>query len=354
MLRKKPKIKEVESFPSTLAGFGYYVKPDGSIRSIQSDTPYDFEYKLKDRPYNEARYEAFTKIIADMVVQKLEQLPLNMIKAPVPSNVTIGSSEPHTYILMTRDAMTTPDKLLVLIPGSQISIGQWSRRVMCDDNINEGSMITTCLKALEQGYQVIITNPNANYWFDHQSWTKRTGPKSIYIPQSDTPENHINHVFEHYIKPSAASDIVIMGQGWAGHLIEEQLNSNFDLFKKRVKAIALADSVHSRDMVEGDDKRVFLFEKVMNWMASVEEKKDAIIRDPRFGCTCISAGVEIADFTLPTSLNDMFKFLQGEFGDQTTEDEIVTDSFRQELEENELEDLNEFVTVVDRDSNVEI
>jgi hypothetical protein len=81
-----------------------------------------------------------------------------------------------------------------------------------------------------------------------------------------------------------------MGQGWAGHIIEEQLNSNFDWFKEKVKAIALADSVHSRDIIEGDDKRVFLFEKVTNWMASVEEKKDAIIRDPRFGCTCISAG----------------------------------------------------------------
>lgn len=36
MLRKKTKSKEIESFPQTLAGFGYYVKPDGSIRSIQS------------------------------------------------------------------------------------------------------------------------------------------------------------------------------------------------------------------------------------------------------------------------------------------------------------------------------
>jgi hypothetical protein len=65
-------------------------------------------------------------------------------------------------------------------------------------------------------------------------------------------------------------------------------------------------------------------------------------------------GVEIADFTLPTSLDDMFKFYQLQFGEQTLEDEIVTNSFKQEMEENELEDLNEFVTVVDRDDNVEI
>lgn len=122
------------------------------------------------------------EIIADMVVQKLEQPPLNMVKAAAPANVTIGSSEPHTYILMTPDALTTPDKLLILIPGSQISIGQWSRRVMCDDNINEGSMISTCLKAVEQGYQVIITNPNANYWSDNQSWVRVTSISQTCLP----------------------------------------------------------------------------------------------------------------------------------------------------------------------------
>jgi hypothetical protein len=127
-------------------------------------------------------YFYFPEIIADMVVQKLEQPPLNMVKAAVPANVTIGSSEPHTYILMTPDALTTPDKLLILIPGSQISLGQWSRRVMCDDNINEGSMISTSLKALEQGYQVIITNPNANYWSDNQSWVRVTSISCACLP----------------------------------------------------------------------------------------------------------------------------------------------------------------------------
>ena len=105
-----------------------------------------------------------------MVLQKLEQKPLSLIKAPVPFNATLGSSEPHTFILMSEKALTTPDKLLILIPGSQVQIGQWSRRVMCDENINDGSMATVCSKAFSQGYEVIITNPNANYWSANQSW----------------------------------------------------------------------------------------------------------------------------------------------------------------------------------------
>jgi hypothetical protein len=128
----------------------------------------------------------------------------------------------------------------------------------------------------------------ANKEFDTQ--IKRTGAKCITITGNETPEEHIEHVFSHYLKEAQATKIVIMGQGWAGHLLGEQLNSNFDIFKDKVKAIALADSVHSRDLINGDEKRVYLFEKVANWMTSAEDKKGDIIRDPRFGCTCISAG----------------------------------------------------------------
>lgn len=174
-----------------------------------------------------------------------------------------------------------------------------------------------------------------------------------------------------------------MGQGWAGHLLGEQLNNNFDIFKDKVKAIALADSVHSRDLIEGDEKRVYLFEKVANWMTSAEDKKGEVIRDPRFGCTCISAGkfrtirkdssraflynfclycvgVEISDFALPTSLDDMFKFYRRQFGEEAAsddeeslEEELITDAARQAIDQEKLEELQEFVTVVDKDSTVD-
>jgi hypothetical protein len=36
MFRKKVKRKETEVFPDNIADYGYYIKPDGAIRSIQS------------------------------------------------------------------------------------------------------------------------------------------------------------------------------------------------------------------------------------------------------------------------------------------------------------------------------
>ncbi|KAJ2963268.1 hypothetical protein NQZ79_g1671 [Umbelopsis isabellina] len=336
MFRKKHKAKQAEVFPKSLAEYGYYIKPDGSIRSLQS------------------------ALINDMVIQRIQQAPLNMVKASVPPNVELDSTTPHACIFMTKDALTTTDKLLVLVPGSQVNAGTWSRRIMCDENINEGSMLTTCYKAVKAGFEIIITNPNANYWSNDKAYIKRTDANCITIPGSDTPEEHVEHVFNHYLKTAPASRIAIMGQGWAGHLLGEQLNNNFDLFKDKVKAIALADSVHSRDLIEGDEKRVYLFEKVANWMTSAEDKKGEIIRDPRFGCTCISAGVEISDFALPTSLDDMFKFYRRQFDEETTsdeegsvEDEFITDAARQAIDQEKLEELQEFVTVVDKDSAVD-
>lgn len=69
-----------------------------------------------------------------------------------------------------------------------IRIGQWSRRVLCDENIyvsrmerkyrvdddidnnQTGSMMDTTRRFQEKGYEVIILNPNGNYWYNNRAW----------------------------------------------------------------------------------------------------------------------------------------------------------------------------------------
>jgi hypothetical protein len=149
----------------------------------------------RDQAYNEARYEALigtypphydmtrsneslshipSALINDMAIQRMQQAPLNLVRAPVPSNVELDSNTPHAHIFMTKDALTTTDKLLVLVPGSQVDPGIWSRRIMCDENINDGSMLTTCYKAVKAGFEIIITNPNANYWSNNKAYVGST------------------------------------------------------------------------------------------------------------------------------------------------------------------------------------
>ncbi|RUS14019.1 hypothetical protein BC937DRAFT_94461, partial [Endogone sp. FLAS-F59071] len=50
------------------------------------------------------------------------------------------------------------------------SVGQWSRRVIIDDNIYVGSMLDTMARVRKEGYEVFIFNPNENFWWKGKGW----------------------------------------------------------------------------------------------------------------------------------------------------------------------------------------
>lgn len=83
-----------------------------------------------------------------------------------------------------------------------------------------------------------------------------------------------------------------------------------DFFKKRVRAVAMADSTHSSDLLKGNDKRAWMrnvsnvfkrihwtilcidkysIQHVVNWAVSSEPRGQPIT-DNRFGCDCLSSG----------------------------------------------------------------
>lgn len=57
--------------------------------------------------------------------------------------------------------------------------------------------------------------------------------------------------------------------------------------------------------------------------------------DVRFGCTNISSGEEIADYTLPTMLKDIMNFIFVKMGD------IEVNSDQEESDDDELKELTE-------------
>ncbi|OAD07578.1 hypothetical protein MUCCIDRAFT_154707, partial [Mucor lusitanicus CBS 277.49] len=132
--RRKVNVEEKPPIPDNLEDFGYVLKENGEIRSITQDLPYEFDYLPKDRPYNEERYDKFINIIGDIVEERLQQAPYNFQKVIVPIGAD-PAKDIHSYIYMTPNALTTTDKLMVMIPGNNTRIGQWSKRVMCDNSI---------------------------------------------------------------------------------------------------------------------------------------------------------------------------------------------------------------------------
>lgn len=119
-----------------------------------------------------------------------------------------------------------------------------------------------------------------------------------------------------------------------------------DFIKERVKAVAMLNSVHSKNMINEGGPRSFMFDNCVNWVSS-EVKKGQTVQDLRFGCTCISSEVEIADFTLTEMLDDFMKFIFIKMGDIEVPDEEDDDDEDLKLSKEEIEEHLENVTVLD-------
>ncbi|KAI9357452.1 hypothetical protein BD770DRAFT_388768 [Pilaira anomala] len=339
--RRFVKKEEKPVIPTTIDGFGYVIKENGEIRHKQTDEPYKFDFLARDRPYNEERYKVFIDLVGDVVEEKLQAAPYNFQKVIVPIGAD-PSKDVHSYIYMTPNAMTTTDKVIVFIPGNHTRIGQWSRRVMCDESIVTGSMMHITDLVREKGYEVIILNSNGNYWYDNRAWDapKAHCTEIIEVPGSETPENHCQYVFHHFIRNVKAEKVAVLAMGWGGHGFTLALNNEFDFIKEHVKAVAMTNSVHARDLIEGEGKRAFMFDNCVNWVVSTA-KKGEVLQDLRYGCTSISSEQEIADFTLNAMLEDIMRFIYIKMGDiepaqEESEDE---DDGNRELTKEELADL---------------
>ncbi|KAG0785722.1 hypothetical protein G6F57_009165 [Rhizopus arrhizus] len=312
MYRRRKIIKEEKpEIPKTLDEFGYVLKENGEIRSKSED------------------------LIGDEVEKRLEAEPYNFQVKTIPTDAD-PSKDPHSFIYMTPNALTTTDKLIVFIPGNHTRIGQWSRRVLCDENIYTGSMMDTTRRFQEKGYEVIILNPNGNYWYNNRAWDCPE-PHSIHVtmvPGSEDPEKHCQYVFNHFIKNLKAEKIAVLALGWGGHAFTQAFDENFDALQGRIKCAAMSNSVHSSDMLKNEGTRRWLFDNCINWVVSAKAKGE-IITDPRFGCTCISSNLEISDFTLTECIDDIMDFIFVKMGDierkeiEEDEDEITL----QEVEE---------------------
>lgn len=67
-----------------------------------------------------------------------------------------------SFIFKSTDALQN-EKLMVLIHGSgAVRAGQWSRKLIINEDIDTGSQLPYIRRALADGYGVIVMNPNLN------------------------------------------------------------------------------------------------------------------------------------------------------------------------------------------------
>ncbi|KAM6148752.1 cotranscriptional regulator ARB2A [Erethizon dorsatum] len=174
-------------FPDTLEGFEYAFNEKGQLRHIKTGEPFVFNYREDLHRWNQKRYEALGEIITKYVYELLEK-DCNLKKITIP--VDAIESEPKSFIFMSEDALTNPQKLMVLIHGSGVvRAGQWARRLIINEDLESGTQIPFIKRAVhvsaisffwhsivllcvvkfflmsfqKEGYGVIVLNPNENY-----------------------------------------------------------------------------------------------------------------------------------------------------------------------------------------------
>lgn len=115
-----------------------------------------------------------------------------------------------------------------------VRAGQWARSVCINDTINRGTVFPAVEAALEQGYSVLIANPNLN--MDPET-RKR-------VPGNDSPDAHVRYMWQKFIRDCPAEGIYMIAHSMGGSCATYLMQAFKQEFISRVKAIAFTDSVH--------------------------------------------------------------------------------------------------------------
>ncbi|XP_049651806.1 cotranscriptional regulator FAM172A isoform X5 [Accipiter gentilis] len=241
-------------FPDTLEGFEYIFNEKGQLRHIKTGEPFVFNYREDLHRWNQKRYEALGEIITKYVYELL-QTECHLKKVTLPVDAT--ESEPKSFIFMSEDALTNPDKLLVLIHGNGVvRAGQWARRLIINEDLDSGTQIPYIKRAIEEGYGVIVLNPNENYievektkaqvqlssdssdepaekrerkdkiqketkkrrdfYEKYRNPQKEKETMQMYIRDNGSPEEHAIYVWDHFISQSAAENVFFVAHSYGG------------------------------------------------------------------------------------------------------------------------------------------
>ncbi|XP_031215656.1 cotranscriptional regulator FAM172A isoform X4 [Mastomys coucha] len=293
-------------FPDTLEGFEYAFNEKGQLRHIKTGEPFVFNFREDLHRWNQKRYEALGEIITRYVYELLEN-DCNLKKISIPVDAT--ESEPKSFIFMSEDALTNPQKLMVLIHGSGVvRAGQWARRLIINEDLDSGTQIPFIKRAVDEGYGVIVLNPNENYIeVEKQKMHKQSSSDGTDEPagkreRKDRVSKETKKrrdFYEKYRNPQKEREMM--------QLFIRMIQREADV-KSKVTAVALTDSVHNVWHQEaGKTIREWMRENCCNWVSS-SEPLDTSVESMLPDCPRVSAGTDRHELTSWKSFPSIFKF----------------------------------------------
>uniref|UniRef100_A0A3B3D680 ARB2 cotranscriptional regulator A n=1 Tax=Oryzias melastigma TaxID=30732 RepID=A0A3B3D680_ORYME len=317
------------TFPKTLEEFEYAFDENGQLRHINTGERFVFNAREDLHRWNQKRYEALGEIITQYVYKLLED-QCKLKKEVIPVDASDG--EPTSFIYMSTDALTNPSKLLILIQGSGVvRAGQWARRLIINQDLNSGTQIPFIERAMEDGYGVMVLNPNENFfekekpakfspipspteptdepaekrerkddkegkkkkefYEKYRNPQKETETERIPIRGSGSSEEHVLYVWDHFVSKALAKNVFIVAHSYGGLSFVELINQRENQVKNKVCAVALTDSSHNiwlQDTSKGTQD--WMHQNCQNWVSSPEPLDtplDSMLPD----CPRLSAGL---------------------------------------------------------------
>lgn len=206
-------------------------------------------------------------------------------------------------VFITPDFFDNIEKCLVIIQGAgEVRAGVWARSVCINDHLDAGSMFQYIAQAIDLQYSVIIFNPNFN----------RNPTTMEPIPGNDSGTNHSKFVWNELVRKSPARNVMIIAHSKGGIHTVELIDTFGIIFMKRVKGIALIDSVHKTVDALKYDAKMYFRRVAVNWAKTTSSLGTLLYRAEvaRNGCLNLSAGHKDHVYTSSTAFPEIFPYLE--------------------------------------------
>ena len=206
-------------------------------------------------------------------------------------------------ILASKD-IESNSKCLILIQGAgKVKLGEWSKSICINENLNMGSMIPFVEMGKKKGYSILILNPNERYGLNgkNKNMFKNMKEHCIYVYKKLIHEN------------KTINEVKFISHSLGGECTVEILKSfEDDLIKGKIKKIAFTDSLHGGSFMDLSKDGISIFSKISrNFVASKEKKGQFLENLSHFsGCDVYSSGTTIHEYTTGICFDIVFSFLE--------------------------------------------
>jgi len=254
----------IGSATNRLAEFGFLFVNDRLVQAAEHAKSFKF--------VNQKHYDELASIVADVVAERMTNECGGL------QSLLLGDNDECPMFVSPGVAQT--DDVVVLVHGSNSRAGLWSRRLVINDSLSNGSMLPYIQRCLTAGYGVVVLN--------HSIPFVAAGVKV------DNGLSHVEYVWDHVLRPRASHKFGFISHSFGGTATLHMLLERHASLLPRVSFVAFTDSAHNllgaRNAQYAPVKAFLASAACTNWVRSTAKLDKPL--GTKSGVRAVSAGTE--------------------------------------------------------------